>query len=69
LGHAASQGWVLSAFFYGYVTTGYLGGMLATRYGGFYTLLGAVVGWSLVSAPSCISLRGNPGVRACAASV
>jgi MFS family permease len=51
--YAASQGWVLSAFFYGYVTTGYLGGLLATRYGGFYTLSLAVVGWSLVRTSAC----------------
>ena len=42
----AEQGWCLSAFFYGYVTTGYFGGWLATKYGGYHVLNAAVGLWS-----------------------
>ena len=41
-----TKGWILSSFFWGYVTTQVLGGWLSLRYGGKPVLAGAVALWS-----------------------
>eukprot|EP00898_Chlorokybus_atmophyticus_P000493 jgi/Chlat1/1444/Chrsp12S02001 len=43
---AITQGWILSSFFYGYLTTQLLGGVLAQKFGGKRLLNFAVAWWS-----------------------
>ena len=45
-----TQGWVMSSFFIGYLTTQILGGWLADRYGGKPVLAGGVLLWSVFTA-------------------
>jgi ACS family sodium-dependent inorganic phosphate cotransporter len=45
-----TQGWVMSSFFIGYLTTQILGGWLADRYGGKPVLAGGVLLWSAFTA-------------------
>lgn len=45
-----TQGWVMSSFFLGYLTTQILGGWLADRYGGKPVLAGGVLLWSAFTA-------------------
>eukprot|EP00039_Didymoeca_costata_P011376 m.159502 g.159502 ORF g.159502 m.159502 type:complete len:443 (+) comp15154_c0_seq1:228-1556(+) len=41
------EGYILSAFFWGYASTQIIGGKLATKYGGHAVLMAAVTAWSL----------------------
>jgi len=45
LANSSDQGEVLAGFFYGYITTQFLGGMLANRYGGKAVLFTGVCIW------------------------
>lgn len=44
---SVTQGWILSSFFYGYICTQVVGGMLAQKYGGKQVLNFAVLWWSV----------------------
>ena len=59
------QGYVLAAFFYGYIMTQILGGYLAQRYGGSLVLLCAVVGWSLITILTPLAAAYLPALYAC----
>jgi len=47
--NAAMQGFVLSSFYYGYITTTLVGGVLALKFGGKVLLLFAVAWTSVLS--------------------
>lgn len=55
------QGAVLSAFFWGYASTQFLGGYLSDRLSGDIVLLTGAVGWGLVTfwTPPFVYLFGN----------
>eukprot|EP00894_Picocystis_sp_ML_P005496 jgi/Pico_ML_1/56013/g1614.t1 len=44
---SVTQGWILSSFFYGYILTQVVGGLLAQKYGGKQVLNFAVMWWSV----------------------
>ena len=59
------QGYVLAAFFYGYVMTQILGGYLSQRYGGTCVLISAVVGWSIMTLLTPMAATFLPCLYAC----
>jgi ACS family sodium-dependent inorganic phosphate cotransporter len=58
--HKSFEGTVLSAFFLGYALTQMLGGWLADRYGGKFTLAAGLTAWSVFTiATSSAAALGN----------
>lgn len=55
----STEGFVLSAFFAGYMLTQALGGHLADRYGGTRVLLAGVAIWTLATVCTPIAARAG----------
>ncbi|KAL1483273.1 hypothetical protein MTO96_033300 [Rhipicephalus appendiculatus] len=61
-----TSGTVLCCFFWGYALTQVLGGYLGDMWGGDKVMLGAAVGWSLLTlyTPECVAWsRGSPAAQ------
>lgn len=59
-----TQGMILGAFFWGYLGSQVLGGMLASRFGGKRVIVATILGSSLLTLASPISARTSPYVLA-----